>query len=277
MNPFARFRQWIRDVRESYREWEEERRRRREAGVSPGDRVRDGFTGDFLQVVEICDKRARERTVKGSPLAEYDVNSQLNCANDWVVECRYPARNETYAFPASRLWECQIERGRIVRDRFDGETLKVRNVRNVVAGEVVVDGTPLPQYELNQKLDCSRDWVADCTYYRSSSRFAFPFSRLVPEKYPTRPESWKEEIINTRECYSCEDGTKERTDNSACRSCRNRIKNRDGYQCQQEDCSATSNLQVHHLYYRPNMDGLIPDHHLITLCRDCHRERHGID
>lgn len=277
MNPFAQFKRWLRDVRESYREWQEERRRRREAGVRPGEHVRDGFTGDFLQVVEICDERAGKRTVNGSPLAEYDMNGQLDCENDWVVECRYPTEKATYAFPSSRLWECQIKRGEIVRDRFDGETLKVRNIRNEIADEVEVDGAPLPVLGVNQKLNCSRDWVADCTYYGSSHRYAFPFSRLVPQKYPTRPESWKEKVINTRECYSCEDGVKEQKDNSACRSCRERIKRRDRYECQQKDCSSTSNLQVHHLYYRPNMDGLIPDHHLITLCRDCHKERHGID
>lgn len=276
MGPVTRLRRWIQGLRESYREWQQARQRRREAGVKPAERVRDGFTGDFLEVVEICDGEAGDRLLNGSPLSEYNVNRKLNCASDWVVECRYPDSGETYAYPASRLRKSKITRGKIVRDRFDGETLKIRNVRDKVASEVEVDGTPLPEVGLNQKLDCSRDWVADCTYYGSSERYAFPFSRLVPQKYPTRPEPWKEKVINTRECYSCEDGVSEQEDNAACGMCRERIKQCDGYECQQKDCSSTSNLQVHHLYYEPNLEGLIPDEYLITLCRSCHKERHGI-
>jgi hypothetical protein len=277
MNPVTRLRRWIDDLRESYREWQAKRRRHREAGVTPGERVRDGFTGNFLRVVEIRNEKAEERILNGSPLSEYGDNRKLDCAGDWVVECRYPVSDETYDFPASRLRKSRIKRGRIVRDKFDGETLKIRNVRNIVASELEDEGTPLPEMGLNQKLDCSRDWVADCTYYGSSERYAFPLSRLVPQKYPTRPESWKERVINTRECYSCEDGIKKQESNAACQECRERIKRRDGYECQQKGCSATSNLQVHHLYYQPNLDGLIPDEYLITLCRNCHKERHGID
>jgi hypothetical protein len=276
MNPLNYVSNFVSSIAGAYREWVQKQRRIREAGVRPGQKVQDGLTGDFLQVSQIRDEKARERMIEDVPLNVHEANDKLDCASDWTVECIDSTGEHSYIFPASRLKKLKIKRGKIVRDRFTGETLKVRRIRYEVAQNVLVDGTPLVDVGLNNKLDCGDDWIAECTYYGSKERHQFPFSRLAPERIPTRPESWKEEIINTQDCYSCKEGVKDSERNAACQNCRDRIKQRDEYECQQEGCSSTSKLHVHHLYYEPNMTGLIPDQNLITLCESCHADRHGI-
>ncbi len=52
---------------------------------------------------------------------------------------------------------------------------------------------------------------------------------------------------------------------------RNQVLERDGWRCQ--DCGAAKDLQVHHMKPRSRLGGDVMDN-LITLCVNCHRERH---
>lgn len=45
---------------------------------------------------------------------------------------------------------------------------------------------------------------------------------------------------------------------------------RDGHKCQ--ECGTEDDLQVHHLAYGKAGDDLLDD--LVTLCEDCHSQRH---
>jgi hypothetical protein len=273
---------WIQDVREARRERKRARLRRREAGVRPSDKVRDGLTGRLLRVVRVRDSRANEYIIDGVSLPDYGRNSTLDCDTDIVVECRPPNSGNTYAYPASRIVPLDITAREYARDRFTGDVLMVKGIHETVAAERSLNGTPLAEYGINQRLECADDWVIECTYYysRQSRTYEFPVSRLAPGKYPTASKKWKEEVINSKTCYSCNDGRKRRERQSACRSCRGRIFQRDGRVCQQKGCDVTDSreLSIHHLWYRPNpVTGAIPDRHLIVLCNDHHRERHGID
>jgi hypothetical protein len=271
---------WIDDIRKAHRERKRARRRRREAGVRPGDKARDGLTDGLLRVVNISDKRASEYTVDGVPLPEYGRNTALDCDTDVVVECRSPNGNGVCAYPGSRIYPLEISAGDYARDRFTGDVLTVKRIRDTVAGDWSIDGTPLSDYNDNRKLDCADDWVVDCTYYysRNSKAYQFPLSRLAPGKYATKATEWKERVRNSKTCFSCRDGRKGSERQSACHNCRNRLFARDGRTCQQKGCSDTDDLVVHHLWYQPNpVTGTIPDSHLIVLCDDHHRQRHGID
>lgn len=52
---------------------------------------------------------------------------------------------------------------------------------------------------------------------------------------------------------------------------RGRVLERDGYRCY--DCGHKAN-QVHHLSYAPEVMAGNDDSQLMSLCRECHRERH---
>lgn len=278
--PLSRIRKWIQSQIQAYREerrrHRKKRRRRREAGVRPQQRVRDSHTDSVVRVVRVSEHRAGDYLVEGTPITQLDENQRVS-PDDRVVECKFSRDSQTQPIPSSRLRPLRITRGDIVRDRFTGDTLKVRGISDSVASDIDVNGYPLHQYGVNEKLDCATDWVINCTYRYGDKVHSFPLSRLAPERYPVRPEEWKEKVINTRECFSCSDGIKESESHAACQTCRHRIKSRDNYTCQQTGCEVTDSLQVHHLYYEPNSFGLIPDRLLITLCPDCHKERHGID
>lgn len=272
----------IRDLRESYRERKRSRRRRREAGVRPGQKVRDGLTGTLLSVEAIAEKRTDEYCINGTTLADYDRNSALDCETAPVVECRQPETGDKLAYPSIRLVPLEIEPGNHARDRFTGDVLTVEQIQDTLAGECSVENVQLSEYGTNTKLSCAGDWVVDCSYHYSqrNDTYRFPLSRLAPGKYATQEEDWKERVRNSKQCFSCEDGRKYRERQSACRSCRGRIFERDGRTCQQKGCepSDTDDLVVHHLWYRPNpVTGTIPDRHLIVLCNEHHRARHGIE
>lgn len=271
---------WLHDVREAHRERQRARRRRREAGVRPGQKVRDGVGDDLLRVVNISDTRSHEYTVNGTALPDYGKNTTLDFETDVVVECQRPGSDDVTAYPASRIVPLEITIGEYARDRFTGDVLTVNRIRDTVAGEWFIDGTPLSEYGVNQNLECADDWVVECVYHysRGSRTYDFPISRLAPGKYPTAAEEWKNKVVDSKKCYSCGNGWKHREQQSACKSCRGRIFARDDRVCQQKGCDATDNLVIHHLWYRPNpVTETIPDRYLIVLCDDHHRARHGID
>lgn len=274
--PLSRIRRWIQSQIQAYRKWQRKRHRQRETGVRPQQIVRDSYTDGVVQVVQVCEQRAGDYLVDGTPVSKLNQSQQVS-PDDRIVECRHSGNDEIEPFPSSHLRPLRIERGDIVRDRFTGDTLKIRGMTDTVASEIEINGHPLHQYGVNKKLDCASDWVIECTYQYGDKTHSFPLSRLAPARYPTRPEEWKERVRNTKKCFSCPDGIKESESHAACRACRHRIKSRDDYTCQQTGCEVTSGLHVHHLYYEPNVFGEIPDRLLITLCGDCHKDRHGID
>ena len=51
------------------------------------------------------------------------------------------------------------------------------------------------------------------------------------------------------------------------------ILRRDGWRCQ--SCGTMSNLEVHHREFRSH-SGADSEENLITLCVDCHRQRHEL-
>jgi len=53
---------------------------------------------------------------------------------------------------------------------------------------------------------------------------------------------------------------------------RNQVLERDSWRCQ--DCGTMKDLQVHHIKFRSQLGGDVA-HNLITLCANCHRNRHG--
>lgn len=56
---------------------------------------------------------------------------------------------------------------------------------------------------------------------------------------------------------------------------RNEILERDNYACQR--CGATSHLNVHHVAYKKGMLAWdYPNENLVTLCKNCHENEHGI-
>ena len=273
---------WVRDVREAYRERKLARQRRREAGVRPGQKVRDGLTDDLLRVVNIGDTRANEYAVNETALPEYGQNTDLDCDTDVVVECRPPTKDKILAYPSSRLIPLEIPDTDYARDRFTGDVVAIKRIRDTVAGDWTINGTSLSEYDDNRKLSCSDNWVVDYAYHysRSNKTYQFPLSRLVPGKYATKETEWKERVRNSKACFSCRDGRKRSKRQSACHTCRSRIFERDRRTCQQKGCNITDtdDLIIHHLWYRPNpVTGTIPDRNLIVLCNDHHRQRHGID
>src|SRR5205823_11567049 len=54
---------------------------------------------------------------------------------------------------------------------------------------------------------------------------------------------------------------------------RRRVLIRDGKQCVL--CGSTDELQAHHETYREKFRDSLPDD-LVTLCRECHEEQHGL-
>jgi len=101
--PSASLADFARGILESWRERKRARRRRREAGVRPGQKVRDGITDRLLRVESISDRRTNEHRINGTPLPDYGDNSSLDCGTDVVVECQSPTADQTYAYPASRI------------------------------------------------------------------------------------------------------------------------------------------------------------------------------
>lgn len=293
MGIFDSITKWVRDVREARqerkrarrrrrRERERARQRRREAGVRPGDKVRDGLTDQLLRVVNINEQRANEYTVDGTPLPEYGQNTAIDCDSDVVVEYRPTTTDDILAYPASRLIALEISVNDYARDRFTGDVVTVKRIRDTVAINWTIDGAPLSEYDDNRKLSCGGDWVVDCAYHYSgnSNTYQFPLSRLVPGKYATKETKWKDRVRNSKTCFSCRNERKSSERQSACHTCRSRIFGRDGRTCQQKGCDVTSTdeLVIHHLWYQPNpVTGTIPDRYLIILCDAHHRQRHGID
>ena len=53
---------------------------------------------------------------------------------------------------------------------------------------------------------------------------------------------------------------------------RDQVLKRDGWKCQ--NCGSSIDLHVHHLVKRSNL-GSDALENLITLCSNCHRQRHG--
>jgi len=264
------------NIRERTRSW----LRRREASVDPGAKVRDGLEGHLLHVENISDIRAEEYAISGSPLPEYGQNIHLDCESDVVLECSTPLADDIQAYPISRITPLHISSGDLVRDRFTGDVLRVKCIRDTPAEKCLIDGTPLSEYRENQTLACRSDWVVGCEYHYVSGNelYDFPLSRLAPRKYPTDARAMKKKVRNSTECFSCRDGLKERIKQSACQSCRDRIFARDKKSCQQQECNVASSLVIHHLSYLPNsVTGTMPDRYLIVLCNDHHAGRHGID
>jgi len=52
-----------------------------------------------------------------------------------------------------------------------------------------------------------------------------------------------------------------------------RVLDRDGWRCQV--CGSMSNLEVHHRQFR-SQSGEDNEVNLITVCRECHRQLHGL-
>lgn len=269
-----------RNIYRSFRKRRQAKKRQREAATQPGEKLRDGLTGDLLSVAKVSEKRANEYKISGTRLSGQGRNTILDCSSDIVIECHPPSEDTTRAYPASRLIRIGISAGNQARDRFTGDVLKVEQIHDEVAENWLIDGTSLTEMGVNQTLCCSEDWVVSCTYYYSEENreYHFPFSRVVPEKYATINDKWKNEITESQECYSCQNGHKRQKSHSACQSCRERILQRDEWTCQQKNCNSSENLQIHHLRYRPNpVTGKVPDRNLITLCGSHHKARHGID
>jgi len=59
----------------------------------------------------------------------------------------------------------------------------------------------------------------------------------------------------------------------AYRKLHRQVLRRDGWRCQV--CGTTERLEVHHLQFR-SRSGDNDEANLITLCRDCHRQAHGL-
>ncbi len=57
----------------------------------------------------------------------------------------------------------------------------------------------------------------------------------------------------------------------AYRELRRQVLRRDGWHCQ--DCGSRTNLETHHLRFR-SQGGTDTEENLITLCSDCHAQRH---
>jgi 5-methylcytosine-specific restriction endonuclease McrA len=53
---------------------------------------------------------------------------------------------------------------------------------------------------------------------------------------------------------------------------RKQVLERDNWRCQ--GCGTMKDLQVHHVKFRSQLGGDVA-HNLITLCANCHRNRHG--
>jgi hypothetical protein len=200
--PFSRLRQWIHSQIQAYRERKKTRHRRQEAGASPRQIVRDSYTDNVVRVVRVCEQRIEDYSTDGATNNKFTQRQSID-PDDWIVECRHSGSNETELLPSSHLRPLRINRGDIVRDRFTGDTLKVRGITDTVASDAEVNGHSLHQYGVNEKLDCASDWVVNCTYQYGDKIHSFPLSRLAPARIPTRPKKWKEQIRNTTECFSC--------------------------------------------------------------------------